>query len=312
MVFNEHLFSLAFESLLRCSLCLRVSYLRLLFLELTRVFNGLLCISCSLMDLGAMTPLLWSFEERDKLMTFFDYVCGCRMHLAFICLCGCLDDFTFGLLDFLFFIIVTNLFLLDLLDLMVCSNRFFYLRLRGLSLFSFWDICFNSLSGVLARSCGLLWDVRLFSCYELYSLFYFCFAISFSGDSMDRFILRLFDMRNSLLLCKQFLFWFLLFGFLSFLDFIFNFDFLIDVLIYVFYMCWCLFLLGVSLSCIEHPKGEYCLCICLFYFGFTRCRIRCADFLSVLLLDLLCRGFLLADLVAVIGNLDCVFGSVDR
>jgi hypothetical protein len=95
---------------------------------------------------------------------------------------------------------------------------------------------------------------------------------------MDRFILRLFDMRNSLLLCKQFLFWFLLFGFLSFLDFIFNFDFLIDVLIYVFYMCWCLFLLGVSLSCIEHPKGEHCLCICLFYFGFTRCRIHCADF----------------------------------
>ena len=150
-------------------------------------------------------------------MTFFDYVCGCRMHLAFICLCGCLDDFTFGLLDFLFFIIVTNLFLLDLLDLMVCSNRFFYLRLRGLSLFSFWDICFNSLSGVLARSCGLLWDVCLFSCYELYSLFYFCFAISFSGDSMARFIFRLFDMWNSLLLCKQFLFWFLLFGFLSFL-----------------------------------------------------------------------------------------------
>jgi NADH:ubiquinone oxidoreductase subunit D len=70
-------------------------------------------------------------------MTFFDYVCGCRMHLSFICLCGCLDDFTFGLLDFLFFIIVTNLFLLDMLDLMVCSNRFFYLRLRGLSLFSF-------------------------------------------------------------------------------------------------------------------------------------------------------------------------------
>jgi len=77
----------------------------------------------------------------------------------------------------------------------------------------------------------------LFSCYELYSLFYFCFSISFSGDAMDRFVLRLFDMRNSLLLCKQFLFWFLLFGFLSFLDFIFNFDFLIDVLIYVFYMC---------------------------------------------------------------------------
>lgn len=83
----------------------------------------------------------------------------------------------------------------------------------------------------------MLWDVRLFSCYELYSLFYFVFSLSFSGDAMDRFILRLFDMRNSLLLCKQFLFWFLLFGFLSFCDFLFNFDFSIDLLIYVFYMC---------------------------------------------------------------------------
>jgi NADH-quinone oxidoreductase subunit D len=155
-VFNEHMFSLAFESLLRCSLCIRVSYLRLLFLELTRVCNGLLCLSCGLMDLGAMTPLLWSFEERDKLMTFFDYVCGCRMHLAFICLCGCLDDFTFCVLDFFVCCVVTNFFFLDIVDLWVCNNRLFFIRLRGLSLFSFWDICFNSLSGVLARSCGLL------------------------------------------------------------------------------------------------------------------------------------------------------------
>jgi len=71
-------------------------------------------------------------------------------------------------------------------------------------------------------------------------------------------------------------------------------------------------LFGLAVAVIEHPKGEYCLVLVLFFLGFTRCRIRCADFLFVLLLDLLCRGFLLADLVAVIGNLDCVFGSVDR
>jgi NADH-quinone oxidoreductase subunit D len=96
------------------------------------------------------------------------------------------------------------------------------------------------------------------------------------------------------------------------LDFILNFDFLIDTLIYVFYMCWCIFCIGLCFAVIEHPKGEFSLFLCLIYFGFTRCRLRCADFLSVLLLDVLCRGFLLADLVAVIGNLDCVFGSVDR
>jgi len=143
-------------------------------------------------------------------------------------------------------------------------------------------------------------------------LFFFNFVLSFNGDAMDRFILRLFELRNSLFLCKQFLFWFLLFGFLTFLDFLFNFDFLIDTIIYCFWMVWCIFLIGLVFVCIEHPKGEYSLCLCLFYFGFTRCRIRCADFLSVLMLDVLLRGFLLADLVAVIGNLDLVFGSVDR
>jgi len=219
VVFNEHMFSLAFESLLRVSLCLRVSYLRLIFSELTRVFNGLLCLSCSLFDVGCMSPLLWSFEERDKLMTFFDYVCGVRMHLAFICLCGVLDDFTFGLLDFLFFLLVTNFFFCDLCDLLLVNNRLFYLRLRGLSLFSFWDLCFNSLSGVFARSCGLMWDVRLFSCYELYSLFFFNFSLSFNGDAMDRFLLRLFELRNSLFLCKQFLFWFFLYGFFDIFGF---------------------------------------------------------------------------------------------
>jgi NADH-quinone oxidoreductase subunit D len=143
-------------------------------------------------------------------------------------------------------------------------------------------------------------------------LFFYCFSLSFSGDAMDRLVLRLFDMRNSLCLLKQFLFWFLVFGFLSFVDFILNFDFLIDTLIYVFYMIWCVFCFGVSLSVIEHPKGEFSLLLVLFFLGFTRLRLRCADFLFVLCLDVLCRGFLLADLVAVIGNLDCVFGSVDR
>jgi NADH:ubiquinone oxidoreductase subunit D len=143
-------------------------------------------------------------------------------------------------------------------------------------------------------------------------LFIFCFSLSFGGDAMDRFSLRLFELRNSLLLCKQFLFWFCLFGFVSLLDFVFVFDICIDVLIYVLYMCWCLFLCGCCFSVIEHPKGEFSCCLCLFYFGLSRCRIRCADFLSVLFLDCLCRGYLLCDLVAVIGNLDVVFGSVDR
>jgi len=305
------MFSLAFESLLRCSLAFRVSILRLLFLEITRVFNGLLALACSVFDLGALSPLLWSFEERDKIMTFLDYVCGCRMHLAFICLCGCLDDLSFGVLDFIFFIIITCLFLLELFDCLVVNNRLFYLRLRGLSLCNFWDLIFNSLSGLLSRSLGLLWDCRLFSCYECYIIFVFDFSFSLLGDAQDRFLLRLFDMRNSLLLLKQFTLFFIVFGFVCLFELFFV-DLCIDTIIFMFYMVWCVFFLGLSFACIESPKGEYCLSFIILYFGCSRCRIRCSDYLHVLLLDVLCRGFLLADLVACIGNIDCVFGSVDR
>jgi len=113
----------AFESLLRCCIALRVTFLRVLFVELMRCFNGLLCVSCMMFDMGALCPLLWSFEERDKMMVVFDFVCGCRMHLAFFCLCGVLDDFSFGVVDFLLFLCLSCMFLLDVFDLFVLNNR---------------------------------------------------------------------------------------------------------------------------------------------------------------------------------------------
>jgi hypothetical protein len=116
-------------------------------------------------DIGCMSPLLWSFEERDKILTFFDFTCGCRMHVAYFCLCGVFDDLSFGLLDFVLFFVCTCLFLLDLYDLLCVNNRISYLRLRGISLLCIWDLCFNSISGVLSRSCGLCYDVRLFICF---------------------------------------------------------------------------------------------------------------------------------------------------
>jgi NADH-quinone oxidoreductase subunit D len=100
--------------------------------------------------------MLWSFEERDKIMTFFDYVCGCRMHCAFICLLGCLDDISFSLIEYIMFLIKSNLFLLELFDSVCINNKIAYLRLRGIGVFDFYDITYNSISGVLARSCGLL------------------------------------------------------------------------------------------------------------------------------------------------------------
>lgn len=157
------------------------------------------------------------------------------MHLAFCCLLGLLDDFIFGFCDFLLLLLVTVLFLLDLYDFLVLGNRLFYLRLRGLSYFDLYDLCFMSLSGCLSRSLGMVWDVRLFCCYELYFMLLFEFCFCLLGDAFDRFLLRLFDMRMSCLLCKQLFFvGFFVFGFLCLFDYLFV-DMTIETIIIMFY-----------------------------------------------------------------------------
>jgi len=202
-------------------------------------------------------------------------------------------------------------FLCDLLDVICVVNRIAYIRLRGIALFDLFDVLFNSISGVIARSVGILSDCRLFSTYELYVCVCFNFVFCIVGDAFDRFINRLFDMRNAIIIVKQCLLFFCFFGFVVFF-WCFNCDLLIETIIYVFYMCWVVVIPGIVCCCVEHPKGEYSCVLCLFVFVCSRCRVRCADFIHILLVDVLCRGFLLSDLVAVIGNLDVVFGSVDR
>jgi len=244
-------------------------------------------------------------------MVFFDYVCGVRLHVAYISLVGVFDDFSFGLLDYVFYILSSCFFVLDLFDFGIVNSRFVYLRFRGLSFVDLLDVFCMSISGVLLRSVGLLWDVRLWCCYELYGLLFFDFSLGIVGDVLDRFILRLFDIRNSFLICRQLFFGFF-FGFLVCLFDLYVVDLLIETYIYMFYMLWCLCFPGVSLSLLESPKGDYLLVISLFYCVCSRARIRCADYLHLLLLDVLCRGFLFSDLVLCLGNLDVVFGSVDR
>jgi len=233
------------------------------------------------------------------------------MHCAFICLLGCLDDLSYSIIEYVLFLIKSNLFLLELLEVLCVGNRIVYLRLRGIGLLDIYDISFNSISGLLARACGLLWDCRLYSCYEIYNLLYYDYTYSICGDAQDRFILRIFDMKNSLIIVKQLCIWCNVMGNIQLFE-LFTCDISIETIIYMFYMVWCLLIIGVSLVSIEAPKGEYACCLMIFMMYCTRCRIRCADFIHVLLLDILCKGYLLGDLVAIIGNIDCVFGSVDR
>lgn len=157
------------------------------------------------------------------------------MHLAFMVLLGLLDDFIFGFIDFLYCCLISCLFLIDLYDLLIVHNRCFYLRLRGLSLLDLYDIMFLSCSGCLSRSLGIVWDCRLYSCYELYFLLTFDYCYCFTGDAFDRFFIRLFDMRMSLLIVKQLFFGiFFVFGFVCLFDYLYV-DINIETLIMLFY-----------------------------------------------------------------------------
>lgn len=312
VVSNEHLLALSFENLIRASISLRISFVRMIIVEFTRCFNGLLCVSCTILDIGVMSPLLWSFEERDKICVFFDLCCGTRVHLAFLVLVGLLDDFVFGFVDFLYSCIISSLFLIDIYELLILQNRTFYIRLRGLSILDIYDLSFLSCSGVLSRSLGLVWDCRLYSNYELYFLMTFDYCYCFLGDAYDRLYIRIFELKMCLLIVKQLFFnIFFDFGFVSLFDYLYV-DITIESLILLFYSIWCISIPGLTFSVVEHPKGEYLLYIILYFCSCTRLRIRCSDFLHILSLDILIRGFMLHDIVAILGNLDVVFGSIDR
>jgi len=169
------------------------------------------------------------------MMVVFDFCCGCRMHLALFCLCGVCDDFSFGVVEFLLFLCLSCMFLLDVFDLFVLNNRIAYCRLRGICLFDLFDVLFNSISGVLLRCVGFSYDCRLFCSYDCYCCLVFWFCLMFCGDVFDRFVLRLFDMRNALVCVKQLLF--LLFCGCLCLFYWFVCEFCIETIIYVFFMC---------------------------------------------------------------------------
>jgi len=300
IVFCEHMFVLSYEMLLSNFSCFYVSALRINLFEVTRIFNGLLCISCMLFDIGCMSPLLWCFEERCKILSFFEVLAGSRMHVAFLTIGGTITCAATSTT----FLLFSTLSLLDLLELFANNNRICYLRLRGIGIFNFFDVSTLSISGVLARCTGLSYDLRVFNSYESYKFFSFCTWISFFGDSFDRMLLRLSDMRESVKLQaskvktnkKQ-----------NFVG-----DTNIENLIYVFYILWGSLCCGLSFSAIESPKGEYNCILFVDSFGFSRVRIRCADYVHLMILEQTIRGYLLGDLVALIGNIDCVFGSIDR
>ena len=203
MMSQEHSYCLAVEKLLNCKIPLRAQYIRVLFAEITRILNHLLAVGCHAMDVGAMTPFLWSFEEREKLMEFYERVTGARMHSAYFRPGGVNVDLPQGLLtDIYLFINQFNLRLLEIEE-MLTENRIWKQRLINIGIVTSKNACDWGFSGVMLRGSGLNWDLRKTQPYEIYDQISFQIPVGNTGDCYDRYLVRLFEMKESLKIIEQ-------------------------------------------------------------------------------------------------------------
>jgi len=320
MMAQEHSYCLAIEKLFNCKVPKRAQYIRVLFAEITRILNHLLAVGCHAMDVGAMTPFLWAFEEREKLMEFYERVSGARMHAAYFRPGGVQVDIPKGLLDDIY--IFTEQFTLRLTEMedMLTENRIWKQRLVDIGIVSANDACQWGFSGVMLRGSGIYWDLRKSQPYEIYDQLRFDIPVGSNGDCYDRYLIRVFEMKESLKIIEQCLN-------LMPLGYIKTNDFKIsppsradmkqsmEALIHHFKM----YTQGVSIPVnetyigTEAPKGEFGVYLISDNTNRPyRCKIKAPGFNHLQALDFMSKGHLIADVVTIIGTQDIVFGEVDR
>jgi NADH dehydrogenase (ubiquinone) Fe-S protein 2 len=203
MMAQEHAYTLAVEKLLDCEVPLRAQYIRVLFSEITRILNHLLAVTCHALDVGALTPLLWGFEEREKLFEFYERVSGARMHAAYIRPGGVAADLPLALLDDIYLFCTQFGSRLDELEELLTNNRIWRQRLVDVGIVSKEEAMDWGFSGVLVRGSGLDWDLRKTQPYEVYNQLDFDIPVGKNGDCYDRYLIRMEEMRQSLKIIYQ-------------------------------------------------------------------------------------------------------------
>ena len=203
MMAQEHVYVLSVEKLLNCQVPLRAQYIRVLFSEITRILNHLLAVSCHALDVGATTPFFWAFEEREKLMEFYERVSGARMHAAYFRPGGVSQDLPIGLLDDIYAFIEQFTIRVDEMEELLTGNRIWKQRLVDIGIVSCEDAEDWSFTGVMLRGSGKPWDLRKTNPYEIYDLLDFNVPIGTKGDCYDRYLLRIQEMRESLSIILQ-------------------------------------------------------------------------------------------------------------
>jgi NADH-quinone oxidoreductase subunit D len=321
---QEHAFCLAVEKLLGIEVPRRAQLIRVLYSEIGRLLSHLLNVTTQAMDVGALTPPLWGFEEREKLMVFYERASGSRMHAAYFRPGGVHQDLTPKLVDDIYAFCDPFLTVVDDLDALLTGNRIFKQRNVDIGVVKLSN-CWNwGFSGVMVRGSGAAWDLRKAQPYECYSELDFDIPIGKNGDCFDRYLIRMEEMRQSTRIMKQCL------------------EKLrspagqgpvtvddhkivppkraemkqsMEALIHHFklYTEGYHVPAGEVYAAVEAPKGEFG--VYLVADGTNKpykCKIRPPGFAHLQAMDFLCRGHLLADVSAILGSIDIVFGEVDR
>lgn len=203
MMAQEHCYSMAIEQLLGINVPLRSRYIRVLFLEITRILNHLMSLTTHAMDVGALTPFLWAFEEREKLMELYERVSGARMHANYVRPGGVSQDLPIGTLESISAFAHQFASRVDEIEDMLSGNRIWKERLQGIGIVTPQKALVWGFSGVMCRGSGLLWDLRKTSPYEVYNDLQFKVPFGNGGDCYDRYLVRVQEMRESLNIINQ-------------------------------------------------------------------------------------------------------------
>jgi len=321
---SEHCFALAVEKLLGVTPPPRAQYIRVLFAEITRLLNHLLATTTFALDLGAITPSLWGFEEREKLMEFYEAVSGARMHANYIRPGGVAKDLPEGLTDKIRLYLTTLPAFIDDIETLLTNNRIFKQRTVDIGIATKDEALAWGFSGPMLRASGVAWDLRKSQPYDVYGEMDFDIPVGKTGDCYARYLVRVEEMRQSARIMAQCL------------------DALespkgqgrtmvddhkvappdrediersMEALIHHFKLASEGYHVpaGATYTAVEAPKGEFG--VYLIADGSNkpyRCKIHAPSFVHLQALPFLATNHMLADLVAIIGSLDIVFGEIDR
>jgi len=322
MMAQEHTYSLAVEKLANIQVPKKAQYYRVMFLEITRILNHLLAVGCHAMDVGAMTPFMWAFEEREKLMEFYERASGARMHAAYIRPGGVAFELPQGFFYDLYIFIQQFSLRLDEIEELLSGNRIWKERLVSIGVVTSEEAVEFGFSGVMLRGSGLPWDLRQAQPYEVYSNLSFQIAVGVAGDCYDRYLIRVMEMRQSLNILEQIL------NHLSHVSgpiktvnnkfvppYRFELKKSMEAVIdhFKYYTEGYKLKKGETYIGTEAPKGEFG--VYLISNGTERpyrCKIKAPGFNHLQSLNDMVYNHLIADVVTIIGTQDIVFGEIDR